>query len=100
MDWTQAIGPDVEAVFAFLGIMATLFVSILLILLLSSFAFDCARGGIARMKRMRKTTRALRCDKCDYKVVGRCARFGHDVVHAPVRFPGCSWGIEEEDRDG
>ena len=92
MDWTQASGIE-WFVFSFGALMLFMLAGLgvaILVFFVGSFIVQ----KIERFKRFRKTTRALWCGRCSLNVDGKCEYFGIIVDHAPVRRPGCSWGIE------
>ena len=97
MDWTQASWIEV-----FIFNLGMLFIGLICMLVIGAvlvFVYDFARDRIAHIRQMKQTTRALRCDACDFNVEGvgdgarKCERFGHSITGAPVRRPGCSWGM-------
>ena len=57
------------------GIIASL-----LVVLVGCFV----KRKVERYKRLKRTTR-------------KCERFGLTIAHAPVRRPGCSWGVEKKE---
>ncbi len=90
MDWTQATMFERVAVSTGVLVMGLLCLALI-------YAIGClAANWLRRAKRKRKTTRALKCELCENAVDGRCELFGMDVMHAPVRIPGCSWGTERK----
>lgn len=94
MDWTQASWFETSVFnvgILVVGLLAMLAVGVVL-WCLYCFASD----EVERIKRRKKTTRALWCGKCHFNVDGECERYGHIIDRAPVQRPGCSWGIERK----
>lgn len=97
MDWTQA--SQLELIVFGEGVFATCLLLVGIVGALAWCVYAIAREKVAHIKRRRMTTRALRCDVCDFNVEGvgdgarKCERFGHSITGAPVRRPGCSWGM-------
>lgn len=65
----------------------------LLVVLIGCFI----KRKVERYRRLKRTTRALWCGRCHDNVDGKCERFGLTIAHAPVRRPGCSWGVEKKE---
>ena len=65
----------------------------LLVVLVGCFV----KRKVERYRRLKRTTRALWCGRCHDNVDGKCERFGLVIAHAPVRRPGCSWGVEKKE---
>lgn len=104
MDWTQA--SQLELIVFGEGVLTTFLLLVGIVSALAWCVYCLAREKVAHIKQRRMTTRALRCDVCDFNVEGevegarRCERFGHSITGAPVRRPGCSWGMRwKEDGD-
>lgn len=101
MDWTQA--SQLELIVFGEGVLTTCLLLVGIIGALAWCVYSFSMEKIAHIKRRRMTTRALRCDACDFNVEGevegtrRCERFGHSITGAPVRRPGCSWGMRWKD---
>lgn len=99
MDWSQA--SDLEYVVFVLGIITICIMTIALVWVLFYCFHDFAKRKLARFKRIKKTTRALRCEICVYNVeddggLRRCERYDQSISGAPVVIPGCSWGLEKK----
>lgn len=98
MDWTQA--SLFETLVFNVGILV---IGLLAILVVGTFLwclYCFASDEAERIRRRKKTTRALWCGKCCNNVDGKCKRFGLVIANAPVQRPGCSWGLERKDGDG
>ena len=98
MDWSQASWFECS-VFG-LGILSLCIMTAALAWVLFYCFHDFAKRKLARFKRIKKTTRALRCEICVYNVydrnIRRCKRYGQSISGAPVVIPGCSWGVEKK----
>lgn len=98
MDWAQAT-PIEQFWFIFGAIVSIVFGVIILGGILYMAIIGIAEG-YRHFKRKRKTTPALKCELCHYNVEGEnsrwCERFDLNITNAPVRNPGCSWGIDKE----
>lgn len=99
MDWSQA--SDLEYAVFGLGIITICIMTIALVWVLFLCLYNFANQKLARFKRMKKTTRALKCEVCVYNVKGdgslrRCKRYDQSISGAPVVIPGCSWGVEKK----
>lgn len=99
MDWTQA--SFVEIIAVALGFAFMLAFAVFGVVMLVTFAYDFMKVRVARLKRLKKTTRALRCDACIHNVCDgnfrKCEKFGYSISFAPVSCPGCSWGTERKE---
>lgn len=99
MDWTQA--SFVEIVAVAIGFAVILAFAAFSVIMLVAFAYDFMKARVARIKRLKKTTRALRCAVCIHNVrdgnFRKCEKFGCSISFAPVICPGCSWGTERKD---
>ena len=99
MDWTQASGIE-WFVFSFGALMLLMLVGLCVAVILF-FIGSFVVQKIERFKRLKKTTRALRCDVCIHNVYDRnfrkCEKFGCSISFAPVICPGCSWGTERKE---
>lgn len=99
MDWSQA--SFVEIIAAALGFTVILALAAFSVVMLVTFVYDLMKARVARLKRLKKTTRALRCDVCIHNVrdgnFRKCEKFGCSITFAPVSCPGCSWGTEREE---
>lgn len=100
MDWSQA--SSVEVIAVSLGFGVILAFAALVVVMLVTFAYNFMKASVARLKRLKKTTRALRCDVCIHNVYDdrnfrKCEKFGCSISFAPVSCPGCSWGTERKE---
>lgn len=99
MDWTQA--SFVEIIAVALGFAVILALAAFSVVMLVTFVYDFMKARVARLKRLKKTTRALRCDVCIHNVrdgnFRKCEKFGCSISFAPVSCPGCSWGTERKE---
>ena len=100
MDWTQA--SYVEIIAVSLGFAVILAFAAFCVVMLVTFAYDFMKARVTRIKRLKKTTRALRCDVCVHNVYDdrnfrKCEKFGCSISFAPVICPGCSWGTERKE---
>ena len=98
MDWTQAT--FIEQIWVCLGFVASLVFGVIILGGILYMAIIGIAEGFRYFKRRRKTTPALKCMLCAYNVEDgdfrRCERFDLNITNAPVRVPGCSWGIDKE----
>jgi hypothetical protein len=100
MDWSQA--SQLELIVFGEGILITCLLLVGIIGALAWCVYDFTKEKVARIKRLKKTTRALRCDVCIHNVYDNrnfreCEKFGCSISFAPVICPGCSWGIEKQE---
>lgn len=101
MDWTQASWFETSS-FA-VGALVLFLLAVLVISTVLYCAYAFARKKITRIMRLKKTTRALRCEVCEHEIendgLKRCDRFDVSITFAPVMNPGCTWGIERSEED-